>query len=345
MAKRRRLSAPDAAALKDLETGFAAKPALETKSMAPIAQVAGEAAALAAAEEQGERIDAARLRAAEQGGLLATQIDLAAIDKDFVARDRLEQDAEAMAELKSSIKTSGQRTPIEVVRTEDGYGLISGWRRLTALRELLVETGDEAFMQIKAFVRDPLDSAQTYLNMIEENEIRANLSHYERGRIAVVAVGQGVYADIEEAVNHLFATASKAKRSKVRSFAAIHEALGDLLRFPTELTEKAGLKLAKAIREGDLKRFRAVLGEKSPMTPAEELRALEEAVSGADAPAPTKGGRPSTRIPLADATPASGGVVKATKVDQGFVIEFQGRAVTKDLVERIQRDVIRALDR
>ncbi|WP_311199555.1 hypothetical protein [Phaeobacter inhibens] len=48
----------------------------------------------------------------------------------------------------------------------------------------------------------------------------------------------------------LFGAASKAKRSKVRSFAAVHEGLGDLLRYPNALSEKAGLKLAAALRSG-----------------------------------------------------------------------------------------------
>ena len=56
------------------------------------------------------------------------------------------------------------------------------------------------------------EGGDIYLDMVEENEIRANLTHYERGRIASVAVGQGVFADIDAAVNHLFASASKAKR-------------------------------------------------------------------------------------------------------------------------------------
>ena len=276
MAKRKRLTAPDAEALKELETGFATKPmtglGLETKSMAPIAKVAGEAAAMA---EHGDRVenaqnraDAKELQAARAGGLLAQEIAISDIDIDYVSRDRVVQDADAMEELKSSIKANGLRTPIEVVQTADGYGLISGWRRLAALQALSMET-------VKAFVREAQESAEIYLNMVEENEIRADLSHYERGRIVVVAVAQGVYTDVAEAVNHLFASASKAKRSKVRSFAVIHEALGDLLQFPTELTEKAGLKLAKALREGDLKPFRVALAENTATDGVGEWGALE----------------------------------------------------------------------
>ncbi len=348
MAKRRRLTAPDAEALKELETGFAAKPSgglgLETKSMAPIAKVAGEAAAMAEhgdrVENAQNRVDAEALQAAKAGGLLAQEIAVADIDVDYVSRDRVIQDAEAMDELKSSIKANGLRTPIEVVQTVDGYGLISGWRRLAALRDLSVET-------VKAFVREAQESAEVYLNMVEENEIRADLSHYERGRIAVVAAGQGVYADVAEAVNHLFASASKAKRSKVRSFAVIHEALGDLLQFPTELTEKAGLKLAKLLREGDLKPFRAALAENTPNDAAEEWRVLEAVILAAEPGVKTvpKGGRPSKTVVLSSVAPKKGGTLNAEVIEKGFRIEFKGRAVTRDDVARIQRDILRYLDR
>ncbi|KAB7609832.1 ParB/RepB/Spo0J family partition protein [Amylibacter sp. SFDW26] len=344
MAKRKRLTAPDAEALKELETGFAAKPqaglGLETKSMAPIAKVAGEAAAMSAVADQGDRVDAAQLRAAKQSGLLAQEIPVAKINVDYVSRDRVVQDPEAMAELKSSIESNGLRTPIEVVETKDGYGLISGWRRLAAMRDLSIDT-------IKAFVREAKDSTEVYLNMVEENEIRADLSHYERGRIAVVAAGQGVYADVAQAVDHLFASASKAKRSKVRSFAVIHEALGDLLQFPADLTEKAGLSLAKTLRDGDLKPFRAALAENTPNDAAEEWRLLEGVISKAKpvVPSASKGGRPAKTVKLPAAPLKKGGELSAEVIEKGFRIELKGRAVMRDDVARIQRDILRYLDR
>lgn len=345
MAKRKRLTAPDADTLKEMESGFAAKPALETKNMAPISQIAGETASAAADLVQQDRETAAVLSKAVSDGLLAITIPLDQIDRNFVARDRMEQDAEAMEELKASIRKSGQRTPIEVVKTDEGYGLISGWRRLSALQELAVETGQGAFDTVKAFVREPLEAAASYLNMVEENEVRENLSHYERGRIAVVAAGQGAFASVEDAVDHLFSAASKAKRSKVRSFAMIHETLGDLLTFPMELTERTGLKLAKLLRENGSERFRAALDGLVPSSPAEELRALEAAF---EAPSGDKksraGGRPKTIQPLEDVETKSGLVVKAAKLERGFQIFMQGRVVPKHKLERIQRQVARMLD-
>jgi ParB family transcriptional regulator, chromosome partitioning protein len=346
MAKRRRLAAPDAGTLEEMETGFAAKSMLETKSMAPISKVAGEAAAIAAVAGQEGRIAAARLQMAEEGGLLAELLSVDDIQIDFINRDRLAQDEEAMAELKTSILTNGQRTPIEVVNIGVGYGLISGWRRIAALQALYAETNLAKFSKVKAFVRPAEDSSQTYLNMVEENEIRADLTHYERGRIAVIAAGQGAYNDVEEAVNHLFQSASKAKRSKVRSFALIHEALGDLLSFPERLTEKAGLRLASALRNGEIRLFRAALAGLTPQTLAEEVAALEGPIlttEGKDRDA-AKGGRPTTEkmetIKIDKSTSIHG-----QKTTQGCKIELKGRTIDADqarwLMDEIAKLVVK----
>jgi ParB family chromosome partitioning protein len=41
-----------------------------------------------------------------------------------------------MAALVTSLRARGQQVPIEVVAREGGYGLISGLRRVMALREI-----------------------------------------------------------------------------------------------------------------------------------------------------------------------------------------------------------------
>ncbi|GLQ36350.1 chromosome partitioning protein ParB [Amylibacter marinus] len=349
MAKRRRLTAPDPKALEELETGFAAKPpiGLETKAMAPIAKVAGEAAALAdptppesRAAALSDQADAERYRRAAAQGLVIEDIEISLINVDHIQRDRITDTEEARSELLASLRANGQRTPIEVVKTEEGYGLISGWRRLSAMIDL-------DYTHINALIRADEDRPEIYLNMIEENEIRASLSHYERGRIAVLATTQGVFTSIEGAVNHLFAAASKAKRSKIRKFAFLHEALGDLLEFPTALTEKTGLAIAAAVDEkSNLNRFRATLSYYDRRTEAEEASAIKKALietkpKVADA---SKGGRPSTRKSLPNRTAKTGGIVTAVVTEQGFAVEVKHREVPQYLVEAVQREIARMLD-
>lgn len=355
MAKRRRLIAPDATELQELEEGFAAKPSanpFETKSAPPpIAQVAAEAASLNSMASVTDRVtlakdqgDAARWRAAESDGLVAQLIAIDAIDQDFIRRDRLVEDVEAMAELEASIAANGLRAPIEVAKTETGYGLISGFRRLQAYRALAGQNAAR-FGQIPAFVRAAGAGRMAYVSMVEENEVRANLSHYERGRIAVLAVGQGVFSSVEVAVDVLFAAASKAKRSKVRSFAAVHEALGDLLQFPTGLTEKAGLALAAAVRDGGQARLRAALAGADSQDAKAEWAVLQEALkTHSTAPRDkTRGGRPQEITRIAPRELPKGGALSAEISSDGLRIELKGRVLNEDTANRILQLIARQI--
>lgn len=354
MAKRRRLVAPNANELQEMEEGFVAKPSanpFETKSaVPPIAQVAAEAASLnsmasvtdrvALARDQG---DAARWREAEQDGLLVQLLAVDAIDQDYIRRDRLVEDLEATAELEASIKLHGLRAPIEVAKTEAGYGLISGFRRLQAYRALAQQDPD--FTRMPAFVRDAGAGQAAYISMVEENEIRANLSHYERGRIAVLAAGQGVFPSVEAAVDVLFAAASKAKRSKVRSFAAVHAALGDLLQFPTGLTEKAGLSLAAGLRDGGQAQLRAGLAAGDPQDAKSEWMILQRALKADNSALRDKsrGGRPQeiTRLPARNLP--KGGALSAEITSDSLRIEVKGRVLNADTAERILQLIARQI--
>lgn len=279
MAKRRRLEVPSQPAALDLAS--AASPP-------PVAQVAGQAAALAAANDVLAEIEAARA-----DGRLALRVPLDTIAVDHLVRDRVVAGAtgagtpgmaadmdEDMAALVASIRDHGQRVPLDVVETGPGaYGLISGWRRLTALRALAAETA-------LVVIRAPKDAGDAYLAMIEENEIRVGLSYYERARIAAMAAARGVFATPEAAIAALYATGSKAKRSKIRSFLAIHDALGDRLAFPAALPERLGLAVAGALRAGQGARLRAALNPPA-RTAAAEAAALGAALR---VPKPAPGG-------------------------------------------------------
>ena len=245
-------------------------------SRAPIAQVSGDSSAAAALSEMTEAFTRARAE-----GRLVQALPLDAVRADHLVRDRLAVDEDALADLIASIRARGQQTPIEVVELADGYGLISGWRRLAALRRLHAETGAEAFAAVQALLRRPAEASEAYQAMVEENEIRVGLSYYERARIAVRAAEARVYADRQAALRGLFAAASRPRRSKIASFMAVHDALDGALRFPAAIPERLGLRLAKALEADPAlgPKLRARLRKAEPPDAAAEAALLTRALA------------------------------------------------------------------
>lgn len=267
MAKRKRLELPEGPVYPNLETKSAFPPSPRAKM--PIAKVAGDTAGQAALEEV-----AREMTAAEEEGRVVKKLPLAKIVNHHLSRDRMVLDDDDMEALKASIAARGQQAPIEVLRLSGGtFGLISGLRRMEALRQLGAK-------DVLALVRQPDGSQGAYQAMVEENEIRAGLSFYERANIAVVTVGQGVYPDVRAAVKGLFAHVPKAKRSKILKFVTIRETLGATLAYPAAIPEHLGFALAKAI-EADRKvatSIGAALKKAKPESAADERRVLEAAL-------------------------------------------------------------------
>ena len=274
MARRKRLELPTETVSPDLETK-SAFPAPRAKM--PIADVAGEVAGRAALEEV-----AREMTAAQDEGRIVKKLPLGKIATHHLSRDRMVFDDGEMEALVASIRERGQQTPIEVVPLSGGkFGLISGLRRLEALRKLQAA-------EVLALVRAPETSQAAYQAMVEENEIRANLSFYERANIAVATVGQGVYPDARAAVKALFAHAPKAKRTKILKFVTLRETLGASLAFPTAIPEHLGLALEKAIT-ADPKagaRIAAALKAAAPQDAAAERKVLEGALKAPVTPKP-----------------------------------------------------------
>ena len=250
---------------------------------APIARVAAEAAASAALREMG-----AEMAAARSDGRLALRLPLATIETGWLVRDRIAPEGEEFAALLDSLRRHGQRTAIEVVELGPGrYGLISGWRRVTALARLQAETGEARFGMALALLRRPEGAAEAYLAMVEENEIRAGLSYYERARIVARATEAGVFPGERQALAGLFGTASPARRSKIGAFLGIVHALDGVLRFPAALPERLGLALARRLEgeAGFARQLQGRLARAAPTAPQAEQAVLAEALAEA-APAP-----------------------------------------------------------
>jgi ParB family transcriptional regulator, chromosome partitioning protein len=299
----------------------------------PIARVAADAAATSAFEEMAET-----LRAAREGGRMVLDLPLDAVAPDHLARDRIPVDDQEMTALKASIRTHGQRAPIEVValgREGAGalpYGLVSGWRRLAALRALHAETGEACFATVRALLTRPESAAAAYVAMVEENELRVGLSQYERARVAARAAARGVFPSEAAAVDALFAGASKAKLSRIRSFLALYHALDASLRFPQAIPERLGLALVERVREGRGASIVEALSAAAPVTPEAEL-ALLTRLAAAPRPARTPQAPPEEILP--------GIGIETHRRGTVLTLILKGRGVTPELEARIRAALAR----
>ena len=255
---------------------------------------------------------------------MVLELPLALVEATHLQRDRIMMDPDEMASLKASIRSRDQQMPIEVVALGNGrYGLISGARRLAALSALHAETGEVRFATVKALLRPFKAAPESYLAMVEENEIRADLSFYERGRLAHDAARLGIFETPAAAVKMLFQHAPAPKRSQILSFVALH----DVLRFPKAIPEKLGLALVKALEADPAlnPRLRRALQE-GPGTASAERDILERALRLEPAARAVEPGR------QVDMESEEGIQIKA---HPGRVI-LTGRGVTKDFLRDLR---------
>lgn len=319
----------------------------------PIGQVAG-AAARSVEEEMlklrqerdGLKSDAEAYQEAQGAGLVIQLIPLDRIDDHALSRDRrqLDRDGEPWAELKDSLRARGQQTPIEVTGPDADsglYRLVSGYRRLSALRELFAESGDEAFATVKALVAERPETVDAMIAMIEENEIRQDVSFYERGRICCLAAEQGVCDTVDEAIQILFASSSRNRRYKIRNFTVIHSLIGSYLDYPEAIGERLGARLAQSLKEGrgdDLISVLVDRGEKFADA-GEEIALLEAFVTGKGVFAGEKP-KPKPAAVTASWT-GQGGVKAVARAKGGRVtvdltgLDVEGEAELQALLDRI----------
>ncbi|SOH95431.1 chromosome partitioning protein, ParB family [Monaibacterium marinum] len=323
MARRKRLDPTELAANR---------PAPEAKSMGmpdaaapPIARVAGESAG------GGARA----LAMADEAGRLLHAIPLSSINIAHLTRDRISATDDGMQALRASILEHGQRMPVEVMQSDAQppyhFGLISGYRRMQAVVELAAQhPEDTRFTTIKAFIRQPDDLRGAYVAMVEENEIREDVSHFERARVALMAAQAEVFESVEEAVNALYAAGSKARRSKIRSFVLVVQELGNALTYPQSVNERLGLRLAEAIRAGQGARLAQVLSEGSFEDAAGQNAVLDAALNAKVSHAkPSRNtGKVSYAKPLFEHRLPNGATVALHRTGGISRLEFAGHELT-----------------
>jgi len=222
-------------------------------------------------------------------GLVVELVALGSIEMQKLVRDRKKGPDIELAELKASIDELGLSNPIRLEARADGrFELIQGYRRLSAYRDLLAETGDaDRFGAIPAAVSQPGDDLDAlYRKMVDENLVRKDISFAEMAMLALdYARDPGTAVnDPEKAVAVLFKSAGYQKRSYIRTFMTVVERLGGELLYPQDIPRSLGLSLARRLEEveGLVPLIRAELRGWDSRSVADELAVLRRFASDAD---------------------------------------------------------------
>ena len=260
------------------------------------------------------------------------------IDTSALPRDRTQLDPDALRELQTSIAINGLRMPIEVFAIEGPhpYALISGLRRLTAVANIAQLRGTDA--EIDAFIRTPATLADALTAMVEENDIRQNLTAWERAKIIVTLRNSGDFDTLDAATKALYPNANQSRRQRLRAGALVVEDLDGLLLSPEHLSERQLLRLAAALRADFTPLIIATLEECRAKTPEAQCHALLPVLTEAETPDPTpyRPGRP-TRV----LRPRQGFTVRREKTPNGWVLRFTGPEATGMLMEDVMDEVER----
>ncbi|WP_347265786.1 ParB N-terminal domain-containing protein [Paracoccus sp. (in: a-proteobacteria)] len=236
----------------------------------------------------------------KRAGLITDLIALDAIDTRKLIRDRAPGPDYELAELVESIREIGLSNPIRVEPAGEGrYELIQGWRRLTAYRQLLAETGDtDAWGRIPAGIAARGDELQQlYRRMVDENLVRKDISFAEMAQLALHYAMDPLTEehDPEKAVAILFKSAGYQKRSYIRNFIRLVEALGETLLYASEIPRALGLALAQRLDEvpGTAAAIRAELKDWDTRSVRDELEILRRyAGQGGDGEATEPAAKP-----------------------------------------------------
>lgn len=276
-------------------------------------------------------------------GLITDMVPVTAVRVSKLVRDRSQRQEPEIADLMASLRAVGLSNPIRVEQAADGgYELVEGWRRLTAFRALLAETGEDRWARIPAsFVPHGETVEGLYRRMVDENLVRKDISWAEMARLARAYVEDGVGGceDLDQAVNQLFASTNPQKRSYIRRFAYLLSRLEKQLEHPETIPRALGLSLAQRLEQepGLVARIVQAL-QAAPKRSAEEevaiLQGFDRAEPVAISPRGNPGrGRPAKRGKTVLRLPLAAGEVKCTaaagkvelQLDRDFSTVERGR--------------------
>ncbi|QIE54139.1 ParB N-terminal domain-containing protein [Pikeienuella piscinae] len=275
-------------------------------------------------------------------------IPIGEIDPDrLLLRDRITKDAPAMEELINAILRSGLRSPIEVFKLSQArpphvYGLVSGFRRLGAFRLLTERSGADIWKRIPAFLRQPESEQDMLRRIVEENDVRRDVSPWEKARVAVSAADRGYFESVESAVDALYSTASPMKRSRIRAATRAVILLDDYLADPWRLSERQCARIAAAAeRENFGEAMQVALIETKERNFEGQWRLIEPLIAESERP------RRATATPMAEGRPRRvlrarrTLTVRRERTRDGYSLHFTGKLAEEGLIEDVLDDIER----
>lgn len=185
----------------------------------------------------------------KRDGLVTDVVPVDQIDCEKLVRDRAPGRDPEIDELKRSILELGLSNPIRVEQVGDRYELIQGYRRLTAFRELAVEEG-APYHDIPAVLNARRDDITVlYRRMVDENLVRRGVSFGELAQLAIsYAEADPEIATPHEAVEAIYASTSRQKRSHIRSFVDLLGLLDGALEHPEAIPRALGQDILRRLQ-------------------------------------------------------------------------------------------------
>lgn len=218
--------------------------------------------------------------------------------------------------------------PLATPRAPFLYGLISGFRRLTATRSLNLST-------IAAFIRTPASIPEAIALMIAENEVRADLSAWERAAILTTARDEGLFPTLDAALAALHPHTPYATRSRLRSIATVVEALDGTLTTPEVYSFRHLARLANALRAGFEDVIRAALTPYPDQTAEAQWSRLAPTLDEAEAT--LREPKPPTR----PGHPRKGLMVRRERTPTGWTLHFTGQEAHGMMIDTVTDEIER----
>jgi ParB family chromosome partitioning protein len=268
-----------------------------------------------------------------------TQLPLDTIDADALPRDRITLDEEALATLQRSILYDGLRQPIEVFplagRPPCDWGLISGLRRLTVFRALAAIRPDGPFATIPVVIRTPDTIPDAMAAMVTENEVRADISPWEKATLILESVRLEYFATPDAALLALYPHISPTARSRLRAVVTVVEAMGDYLLGGPTYSLRQLLRISGALRLGFGPLIEVALREHHEKTPAVQWDLLQNILLESEQTltepqTPQSPGRPRRLL-----YPRSNLIIRRERIPGGYRLIFTGEEARGMLMDSV----------